>query len=93
MWLLDGSSNKRIIPPRHATDFYYRLLEGKVGYPLNYLGACINDLAAQGIIEVWGKRLALTREGAELIKGSSDRGDVISAICWKVRISRKRGKG
>jgi hypothetical protein len=90
MWILGGSTNKRVIPPRHATDFYYRLLEGKVGYPLNYLGACINDLASQGIIEVIGKRLTMSCEGAELVERLFDCNNGKGVIYWKVRVGRKK---
>jgi hypothetical protein len=90
MWILGDSSNKRIIPPRHATDFYYRLLEGKVGYPLNYLGACINGLESQGIIEVSGKRLTMSCEGTEIVERLLDFNRGKCAIYWKVRVGKKK---
>jgi hypothetical protein len=90
MWILGGSNDKRIIPPRHATDFYYRLLEGKVGYPLNYLGAAIKDLASQGIIEVIGKRLTISSEGVELVDRLFDRDKGKGIIYWKVRVGHKK---
>jgi hypothetical protein len=90
MWILGDSNNKRIIPPRHATDFYYRLLEGRVGYPLNYFGACINGLESQGIIEVSGKRLTISCEGAEIVKRLFDSTKGNGAIYWKVRVGKKR---
>jgi hypothetical protein len=92
MWILGGSNDKRIIPPRHATDFYYRLLEGKVGYPLNYLGAAIKDLASQGIIEVIGKKLTISCEGAELSERLLDRDKDNCAIYWKVRVGHKKSQ-
>jgi hypothetical protein len=91
MWVL-GGSNKRIIPPRHATDFYYRLLEGNAGYPSNYLGACINDLASQGIIEVAGKRLIISEQGADLAKWLLGRNQGKGPIYWKVRVVQKKDR-
>ncbi len=90
MWILGDSSNKRIIPPRHATDFFYRLLEGRVGYPLNYLGACINGLESQGIIEVNGNRLTISREGAEIVERLFDSDKGKGGIYWKVRVGHKK---
>ncbi len=90
IWILGGSNSKRIIPPRNATDFYYRLLEGKVGYPLNYLGACINGLASQSIVEVIGKRLTISCEGAELVERLFDHDKGKGAIYWKVKVGHKK---
>lgn len=90
LWILTGPHKKMIIPPRHATDFYYRLLEGNVGYPLNYFGAAINDLVSQGIIEVNGKRIAISCEGAEIVERLFDRSKSKGIIYWKVRVGHKK---